>query len=73
MGVVQIDPYKNNGDAVGDPAEGWMYVWNGGDDPLLDTLNDLADRLAKIGITIELTGDDDYGTIRLMRNGQPML
>ena len=69
MAVTEIDPTSRDSDF----GQGWMFVWAGRDDPLLDTLDDLADRLSQLGITVEMSNDDDWGKIRLIKDGKPLL
>jgi len=59
-------------DEWGDDNEpGWFEVW-GDDTDINDVLEELADRLASIGVTIEMINDDDGGKVRLMHNGKPL-
>ncbi len=48
-------------------SEGWIYAWNGGNTNEIELMDAIADKLAPLGITVEMSGDDDWGAIRFLK------
>lgn len=69
---VEVDELTDNIVDLSDNSLGWFYAWNGQDYNIVDFIDALAAKLEAAGIDIEMTCDDDWGAIRMLKDGEPL-
>lgn len=74
MSVIDVEVDELTDDLVdlSDNNLGWFYAWNEDELSIVDFIDALAAKLEDAGIDIEMTGDDDWGAIRILKDGEPL-